>query len=190
MAIINIKDELTNLATDGRVGANGVAIHTGWPWSGGASVPEKRFSGNSVSGIGVKLNQCPLSIGIRGEAMWKLPYDPVISVQGKNVITRRYVAKGSARGTVKELWSEDDLDVNIAGILIGVDADDLQEQVNRLRRILTAGEMLVSGELMEWHDIQSVVVESFSFPHTKGMNAQSYQIKCYSDDLINLLIDV
>lgn len=191
MAIINIKDELTNLATNGRTGANGVAIHAGWPWiDSKTGVQDKSYRDNSISGIGVKLNQCPLSIGIRGKSLWELPFDPVISVQGKNVITRRYVAKGTSRGTVKELWSEDDLDIDIAGLLIGKDADELQEQIYRLREILTAGEMIVAGELMDWYNVQSVVVESFSFPHTKGLNAQAYQIKCYSDDLTNLLIDV
>jgi hypothetical protein len=37
--------------------------------------------------------------------------------------------------------------------------------------------------------VQSIVNENFELPHTKGVENQAYQIKAYSDDVFDLLID-
>ena len=70
------------------------------------------------------LYQAPLSVKLESEAeWWMLPFDPVISVTGKNIIIRRNVLKADSnrRGSIKEIWSQDDYEINIAGVLIGED---------------------------------------------------------------------
>ncbi len=127
--------------------------------------------------------------------------DPIIAVGGKNIITRRYVAKmkmqrdGEATlrsGSVKESWSQDDYDITIGGVLIGDDAKDLREQVQELQSILVCGESLavVNDLLNDGYGITHLVVESFQMPHTKGLQNQAYTIKCYSDSSINILEEV
>lgn len=133
--------------------------------------------------------QCPLSIGTDSLGMWRLPFDPMIGVQGKNVITRRSVAKSGMRGTIKELWSIDDWSIDISGVLIGDSEEDLQKVVSKLMSYCHAGEALkVECEyLSEAFDIQRMVVESYDFPHTKGMTNQNFSLKCISDDDYQLL---
>lgn len=118
--------------------------------------------------------------------------DPILAVSGKNIIARRYVAKGSLHGTVKESFSQDDFDITITGVLMGDDAKDLNEQVQELQSILVCGESLavVNDLLNDGYGITRLVVDSFQFPHTKGMQNQSYTIKCYSDSSINILEEV
>ena len=118
--------------------------------------------------------------------------DPILAVSGKNIIARRYVAKGSLQGTVKECFSQDDFDITITGVLMGNDAKDLNEQVQELQSILVCGESLavVNDFLNDGYGITRLVVDSFQFPHTKGMQNQSYTIKCYSDSSINILEEV
>ena len=118
--------------------------------------------------------------------------DPILAVSGKNIIARRYVAKGSLQGTVKESFSQDDFDITITGVLMGDDAKDLNEQVQELQSILVCGESLavVNDLLNDGYGITRLVVDSFQFPHTKGLQNQSYTIKCYSDSSINILEEV
>jgi hypothetical protein len=128
-----------------------------------------------------------------GEDWWTLPLDPVVSVTGKNNLVRRQVLKtdstdNSRRGTVKELWSRDDYEVNIAGVLIG--AGDLPEDgLRRLRGYLEARKILhIQSRLLGLFGIDRLAVEDWSLPFTKGMENQMYTIKGYSDDLFDLLI--
>ena len=125
---------------------------------------------------------------------WSLPLDPVISVSGKNTIIRRHVLKvdntvDNRRGTVKELWSQDDYEVNIAGVLIG--AGDLpEEELRRLRSYMEARKLLnIQSRLLGLFGITRLAIEDYSLPFTKGMENQMYTIKGYSDDLFELLIE-
>ena len=120
---------------------------------------------------------------------YTFPLDPVVSVNGKNVIARRYVAKGSVTGSVKESWSQDDYEVTIAGSLIECGGEDLNNRLNDLREILECGEVLAvyNDWLNSGLHINNLVVETFSFPHTKGLQNQTYTIKCFSDSSINVL---
>lgn len=139
--------------------------------------------------------QAPLTLratidGVSRE--YTFPLDPVVSVNGKNVIARRYVAKGSLMGTVKESWSQDDYEVTIAGSLVECDGEDLNNRLSDLREILESGEVLAveNDWLNTGLQINNLVVETFSFPHTKGLQNQTYSIKCYSDSSINILEEV
>jgi hypothetical protein len=124
---------------------------------------------------------------------WTLPLDPVISVSGKNAIVRRHVLKvdnaiENRRGTVKELWSQDDYEVNIAGVLIG--AGDLPEDdLRKLRGYMEARKVLnIQSRLLGLFGITKLAVEEYALPFTKGMENQMYTIKGYSDDIFDLLI--
>ena len=148
----------------------------------------------------LNLSQDYLSL-TTSDGEYVFPIDPIMAISGKNVITRRYVAKMKTQqgndtvlrsGSVKESWSQDDYDITIGGVLIGDDAEDLREMVQDLRSVLEAGETLkVTNEMLNMgYGITNLVVESYSFPHTKGLQNQAYSIKCYSDSSVNILEEV
>lgn len=144
------------------------------------------------TGLGVELNQAPLTLRREDGTAYVFPLDPIMAVNGKNVITRRYVAKGSLKGSVKESFSQDDFEITITGVLIGSDADKLNNMVQQLKEMCESGETLQveSDWLIDGFGVTRLVVESFQFPHTKGLTNQAYTLKCYSDDSINLLEEV
>lgn len=159
-----------------------------------------------VSTYGPILNLSQVYLSLSGvvdgqQKKYVFRLDPIIAVSGKNIITRRYVAKmrvqreGEAtlrNGSVKESWSQDDYDITISGVLIGDNAEELNEQVQDLQSILVCGESLavVNDLLNDGYGITHLVVDSFQFPHTKGLRNQAYTIKCYSDSSINILEEV
>lgn len=143
-------------------------------------------------GMSVPRCQAPLTLRTASGYRYDFPLDPIITANSKNVITRRYVAKGSLRGTVKESWSQDDVEITIAGVLIGNDAEELNGMVQELADLCESGEALeVTNEwLNEGFRVCHLVIESCSFPHTKGLTNQRYSLKCYSDDSINVLEEI
>lgn len=169
--------------------ALGYALPPGVPFkyvptvSGGKKEEVSSYGGN------LNLSQDYLSLRSDGGQEYCFRLDPIMAVSGKNIIARRYVAKGSLQGTVKESWSQDDYDITISGVLIGEDAKDLNEQVQELQTMLVSGESLavVNDLLNDGYGITRLVVDSFQFPHTKGLQNQGYSIKCYSDSSINIL---
>lgn len=151
--------------------------------------------GWNTRGLNAPQSQAPLTLRctIDGEKkVYNFPLDPILSVNGKNIITRRYVAKGSLTGTVKESWSQDDWDVTIAGVLMGTTAEELNDMVRELYEILASGEVIdVENDWLQGgYGITQVVVDSWQFPHTKGLTNQTFTIKCYSDSSINILEEV
>jgi hypothetical protein len=130
----------------------------------------------------------PLYLKLEGGEWWLLPYEPQITLQGTNVITKKQVSKGAVRGTVKERWSQGDYQVNVSGILIGSDGRYPEEDVKRLRSYLEAGKVLVKSPLLELFSINQVVVESWSIPFTSGQANQAYTIDALSDDIYKLLL--
>lgn len=169
----------------------GYALPLGVPFR---YVPTVRSEGGRVSSYGSNVNLCQDYLALRNEQGQEYCFqlDPILAVSGKNIIARRYVAKGSLQGTVKESFSQDDFDITITGVLMGDDAKDLNEQVQALQSILVCGESLavVNDLLNDGYGITRLVVDSFQFPHTKGLQNQSYTIKCYSDSSINILEEV
>lgn len=143
-----------------------------------------------LSNLGDNFFQCPLSFMIDGEE-WRLPVDPLVSVNGKNVIKRRYVAKSSNRGSIKECWSQDDYDVNISGVIIAEDAVKLAEHLSNLRKVCNMAESVeIVSEFLNnpsTFGINRIAIESYDFPFTKGLENQSFTIKAYSDDSYMLL---
>lgn len=133
---------------------------------------------------------CPLLIrGENEEEWWKLPIEPVITINGKNTIIKRQVlkvagTKGERRGTVKELWTQDDYEVNISGIFISDRETKLPERdIRKLRAYCEARAVLeVQSELFTLFNIKRIAIEDFSFPFTKGMENQMFTIKGSSDN--------
>lgn len=134
---------------------------------------------------------CPLSVRGEGESQWwRLPVEPVLTVNGKNTIVKRSVlkvggTKGERRGTVKELWSQDDYEVNISGIFINSSSDDNlpDADIRRLRGYCEARRPIeVMNDLLELFNIERIVIEDYSFPFTPGIANQMYTIKAASDN--------
>ncbi len=124
-----------------------------------------------------------------GDVSLKFPIDPFISVAFKNIITRRTVAKGSKRGTVKERWTEDDVDITIVGVFIGENGEYPQE-VKTLQTLFEKREAIkVTSQFLNEKDIHYIVIDNVSFPHTKGAENQMFEIKAYSDDTFQLLVE-
>ena len=153
------------------------------------------WNGDTAELVG-NLYQCPLRIKFPDEETpWTLPLDPIISVNGGNSIVRTNVLKQdhdsyARRGTIKEVWSQDDYEVNIAGIFISQDGYFPMEEIMRLRNYCEEREILeVECDLLEAFGITRIAIESFSFPHTAGAENQQFSIKAYSDDDFSLLIE-
>lgn len=135
----------------------------------------------------------PLEIQLpESEEMWLLPWEPIITLKGKNIIVRRNSSKSEKRGSIKEFWTQDDYDINIEGILMDTFDENRypREDVEILRSICEARrELRVNSPLLEIFGISHIVIEDYSIPYTKGTNTQGYSFKAYSDDLFELLID-
>lgn len=133
---------------------------------------------------------CPLSLKWESEGeWWQLPLDPVVSVRGQNTIIKRSVLKVKTgdkerRGTVKELWSQGDYEVSIAGTLQSGETGKLPENaIRKLRNYCEGRESVeVSSPLLTLFGIKRLAIESFEFPHTAGMENQMYSLTCQSDD--------
>ncbi|OBX17811.1 MULTISPECIES: DUF6046 domain-containing protein [Bizionia] len=134
---------------------------------------------------------------------YTLPYEPMIDIEGGNNIIRRYVAKAKYEGankiggSIKERWNSKDYTITIRGILMGsMLTGNIQDcyplkDFNRLKNYLTVGEIFeVFCEPLQLLDIHRVVIESFSFPFTKGENVQAYEIKAFSDHSHPILIEL
>lgn len=133
----------------------------------------------------------PLWIGLKEDAEWLLPIEPLISISGKNIIVKRNVAKSKYRGTIKERWAEDDFYINIQGTFVHQDLYTYPEnEVQKLMYYINQKRPLsVKNELLALLDIQQIVIESYSFPFSKGDNVQNYTIEAVSDDKYNLFIE-
>jgi hypothetical protein len=146
----------------------------------------------------------PLSLSIDEEkTFFRLPYEPLISISGKNVIAKRRVSKWNAEnskqltGTIKERWSQDDYEITITGVLMGSLLTGNVEDCfpiadfKKLKEVLThAKQIKVNCAPLELLGINDIVIDDFSFPFTKGENVQAYEIKACSDFSYNLLMKV
>lgn len=133
--------------------------------------------------------RCPLWMRLEGEEWWLLPYEPIVTINGKNVIVKKQVAKGRVRGSIKERWSQDDYQISISGILVNPEGTGYpDEDVKQLRRLCEAAKVQVMSPLLELFSIDQIVIESFDFPFTSGPNNQAYTIGASSDEIYKLLL--
>lgn len=131
----------------------------------------------------------PLSLRLpkAGEEEWLLPLEPMMTITGRHIITKRQVLKSKKRGSVKERWTLDDYSIRIEGILQG-EGRYPKDDVARLRRYCEAGEVIATSPLLELFGISRLVIENWEIPHTAGEENQNYALSCLSDDSYKLLI--
>jgi hypothetical protein len=123
-----------------------------------------------------------------GATEWLLPMEPMISINGQNILTRRKVNKGKIRGSIKERWAQDDYTVTIEGILMSNDGSYPKDDVTKLKSFCEAGHVKVLSPLLEIFDISQLAIESWQIPFTTGLTNQNYTITAYSDDIYKLLL--
>lgn len=132
----------------------------------------------------------------KDENWWLLPWEPMISIDGGNSIAKRNIAKAGTNqiGTIKERWSTDDYNITITGAFFGDKMRGKASQtypryeMERLRDYLLTPESLeVKCEPLQILNINKIVIESISFPFTKGEEVQAYEIKAISDFPWNLI---
>ena len=119
---------------------------------------------------------------------WMFPWEPMITVNGSNIIVKRQVSKGTVRGSIKERWTQDDYSVKIDGILMNVDGKYPKDDVQKLRSLCEEGRVDVLNPLLEAFNINHLVIDSWDIPYTSGMANQNYSIQAYSDDVHQLLL--
>ncbi len=142
-----------------------------------------------TNALGIPM-QLPLRLKLEeaGAEEWLVPMEPMISLTGQNIITRRRVNKGRVRGSIKERWAQDDYAVTIEGILLGTDGNYPEEDVARLRTFCEAAHVTALNPLLEVFGISRLVIESWEIPFTSGAANQNYTIKAESDDIYKLLL--
>jgi hypothetical protein len=140
----------------------------------------------------------PLTLVRNGNIAFTLPYEPLISVSGKNNIVKRNIAKApNFVGTIKEHFSQDDYEITITGTLIGEnETGDFQRAFPRadfekLREYCVSAESLeVQCDMLQLLNIKHIVIEDFTFPFSKGGNVQAYEIKAISDFSTDFLLEI
>lgn len=123
-----------------------------------------------------------------GAQEWLFPYEPMISINGQNILIRRHVNKGKIKGSIKERWTQDDYTVTIEGILMSEDGRYPTDDVEKLRSFCEAGQVKALSPLLEVFGIHKLAIESWDIPFTSGVTNQNYSITCYSDDIYKLLL--
>lgn len=123
-----------------------------------------------------------------GSKEWLFPLEPMISLNGQNILTRRHVSKGNIKGSIKERWTQDDYTVRIEGLLMGEDGKYPEEDVSRLRAFCEAGHVKALNPLLEIFGISQLAIESWDIPFTSSTANQNYSIQAYSDDIYKLLL--
>ena len=142
-----------------------------------------------TNAVGVPM-QLPMRLKLEeaGAEEWLLPMEPMVSLTGRNIITRRHVNKGRVRGSIKERWAQDDYSITVEGILMGMDGKYPEDDVARLRGFCEAAHVEVLNPLLEIFGISHMVIESWDIPFTSGTANQNYTLKAQSDDIYKLLL--
>ena len=123
-----------------------------------------------------------------GAKEWLFPIEPMISLNGQNILVRRHVNKGTIKGSIKERWTQDDYTVRIEGILMSRDGKYPDEDVATLKNFCEAGHVKALCPLLEIFGISQLAIESWDIPFTTGVTNQNYTITAYSDDIYKLLL--
>jgi len=148
---------------------------------------------NGLSALGSTYWQVPITFEKlkADESDFLLPIDPLVSISGKNIITRRYVSKSKMRGSIKERWSQDDYSIQISGLLTSDDGFDVAYYEEQLRLFCEASQSvgIVCNFLNSVFGIFKISIESYDFPFTKGIENQAFTINGYSDDNYTLLVE-
>ena len=123
-----------------------------------------------------------------GAKEWLFPVEPMISLNGQNILVRRHVNKGTIKGSIKERWTQDDYTVRIEGILMSREGKCPDEDVATLKNFCESGHVKALCPLLEIFGISQLAIESWDIPFTTGLTNQNYTITAYSDDIYKLLL--
>lgn len=132
------------------------------------------------------------------DPFFKLPYEPLISISGKNNIAKRSIAKAPKFiGTIKEHWSQDDYQITITGALFGENEQGNYQEAypkadfEKLKSYcISPTGLQVECDFFQQFGINFIVVEEFNFPFSKGENVQGYDIKALSDFATEFLLEI
>lgn len=127
--------------------------------------------------------RCPVTFSYGGQS-YTFQFEPMVSLQGRNVLIRNHPLKGRESGTVKEMWSADDYSIEIKGVVINENDDNRlpEEQLNAIRYFIELKRAIqVSSPYLTLFGITQMAIETYDFPHTKGYANQAYVIRGYSD---------
>jgi hypothetical protein len=120
--------------------------------------------------------------------------DPIVEVSRDKIILTTEVQ--GRDGTVKEYISNGDYRVTIKGILASPPNQGQyarrypEKEVQALKRVCDLAEALpVAGRLFSIFGIRNLVIKGVSWPALPGFtNLQAYELRCLSDDPIELLV--
>ena len=106
-------------------------------------------------------------------------------------MVRRSVAKSKVAGTIKERWSQDDYSISIIGCLSNQDDIYPESDVRKIVELFNERQSLeICQEILLLLGIKFMAIESLNLPHTKGLGNQNFEIKGYSDENTDLLIEI
>lgn len=121
---------------------------------------------------------------------WQIPGEPSISISCKKTIVETALTGNTRRGTVKELISTDDYNIEIKGIIINTETNEYPESdVEKLKDTFELNASLpITCALTNIFDIHNIVIQSVNIPMMVGIqNAQAFTIKCVSDEDFQLV---
>ena len=134
----------------------------------------------------------PMRIGLSsGGEKWTLPWEPIVSVAGHNIIITRNVAKAqNFGGSIKERWAQADWEITIEGYFMNADGIAYPHgAVEKLKSFCEANDTIdVEHELLQSLGITRMVIEDFDFPFSSGPENQNWVIKAISDRYWQLLV--
>jgi hypothetical protein len=134
----------------------------------------------------------PIQIKLKSESdYWLFPVEPMLTINGKNILIKRNVAKKKKGfGSIKEYWTQDDYTITIQGLLTTPETENYPvSDFNQLMKYCTAKEALdVKCEALQRIGVSKLVIETYDLPFTKGPENQNFSITAYSDTDAQLLI--
>ncbi len=113
---------------------------------------------------------------------------PLMNINmSKNIVLSRVQKR---KGTVKEYINDGDYIIQIKGLLVNHDSEDLPfDKINALNNVALIDEALeVESKLLNILGIHNIVINRIEFRPSPMTNVQPYVISCMSDQPIELLL--
>lgn len=125
-------------------------------------------------------------------AIWYFPLEPNIVLQrDKNVIRTEILYNKYYDGTVKELFSNGDYEIQIDGIIWGIDPNNYdtydEENVGKLKEFLDENKSLaIVSEITNTFNVGFVAISKINRLERVG-NQFHFAFTCYSDKVFELI---
>lgn len=142
----------------------------------GASVVDKvRVESGSFKKLGI--NGAPEFVPYPA---YTLPATCTLEVSLAKTIIRTHLV--SAKGTFQEIVGQDDYRVTIRGVILATDEADRNQQIETLVNYANIDAPLeVVCEFLELFKISRLIIESLTFPETRGAPLRKdFELVCYS----------